>query len=100
MSFEVGSLSNLSVEGCVHTGGLESANSLAALIWSRKSQVYEYVVNNVPLITYIKCRLPEQNIRSALVALDYNHGVGREQAVDQEGNPRYKLNVSLTQVFV
>ena len=32
-------------------------------------------------------------IRSALVAMDFNHGAGREQAVDVEGNLRYKLNV-------
>ena len=39
-------------------------------------------------------------IRSALVALDYNHGAGRDQAVDSDGTPRYKLNVSVMTVRV
>ena len=42
----------------------------------------------------VRLRLKEMNIRSALTVLDFNHGVGREQAVNADGSLRYKLNVS------
>ena len=46
-------------------------------------------------IIYDISREREFNIRSALVVLDYNHGVGRLQAEDKDGNLLYKLNVIL-----
>ena len=96
----------------MHTGGLEAANSVAAKKYIYKNEFYEYaliifviflIYNLCPFVqtlvthTYsMLTRYPEMNVRSALVCLDFNHGVGRAQATDQEGNERFKVNVGFS----